>query len=260
MPASTAARTVKIARWLAIAIACMLFGAHALAEAPPVCPAPSATPYPPYAAPGAPPRIAVWHDIDSRASCAGLFREPAVLAVALAGSFRHAGSLEDLAARIGAVSRTTGLRYWSMTDQNWRVLVAEAFALSGPEAETARPDFSAEEILGKRRLYFAQDDTRSTGLNVYAMTATRGGQDLLHFEIVNLTSIKLLFLTLFEAETLRSRHFIERAEGDLWRYYGLSTITRGAVAGHEKSFINRGAAFYRFLIGESPDRDPPLAP
>ncbi len=262
MPASTTAYAARFARWLVVAMACLLFGDRALAEMPPVCPAPGATAYPPYGALGEPPRVAVWHDLDSGsgAECEGLFQEPVVLVIALAGRFRHDGSLEDLAARIGAISQTTGLRYWSTTDQAWRVLLAGAFALSGPEAETARLDFSAEEILGGRRLYFAQDDTRSTGLNVYAITATGAGQDRLSFEIVNLTPIRLVFLTLFEAETLRAVHFIERADGDLWRYYGLSMVRRGSVAGHEKSFINRGAAFYRFLIGEPPDQAPPLAP
>jgi hypothetical protein len=90
--------------------------------------------------------------------------------------------------------------------------------------------------------------------------ATRVEPDRLGFEIVNLTPIRLVFLTLFEAEALRSVHFIERVGGELWHSYGLSTVQSGSVAGHEESLVNRGAAFYRFLIGEPPDQAPPLAP
>jgi hypothetical protein len=262
MPAAITSRIRNFARWLIVAFACTIAGAQVRAAPPPLCPAPGATTYPPYGAPGEPPNVAVWRDLDMApgAGCEGLFQAPANLAIALAGSFRHDGSLEDLAARIGAISLTKGLRYWSTTDQEWRVLVSEAFALPGPAAETARPDFTAGEILGGRRLYFAQDDTRSTGLNVYALAATRVGPERLGFEIVNLTPIRLAFLTLFEAQALRSVHFIERAEGELWHYYGLSTVQSESVAGHEESFINRAAAFYRFLIGEPPDQAPPLAP
>ena len=139
-------------------------------------------------------------------------------------------------------------------------MVSEAFALKHPTAETARPDFTATEILSGRTLYLAQDDTRSRGLNVYSLTAQLVGPDRLVVEIKNLTPVRFMLVTLFETHTLLSVHFIERIDRDLWGYYGLSAVRHGYVDGREKSFINRAAAFHRFLIGEPAAKEPPLAP
>ncbi len=187
-------------------------------------------------------------------------QEPVTLAIALAGLFKHSGSIEDLASRIGAISSTEQLPYWSTTRQEWRVLISEAFALQKADAGTARPDFTSDEILSGQTLYFAQNDTRSRGLNVYSIVATSTGPDHLSFYMVNLTPIRLPVVTLFERQTLQSLHLIERKDRDVWSYYGISTVKKGPVKRHENSFINRNAAFYRFLIGQPPDQHPPLAP
>jgi hypothetical protein len=57
-----------------------------------------------------------------------------------------------------------------------------------------------------------------------------------------------------------SVHLVERINQDVWSYYGVFMVKSGPVDGHEKSFINRSAAFYRFLIDESAGQIPPLAP
>lgn len=204
----------------------------------------------------------IWRNLvrETEADCGGLLLEPAALVTALAGRFRQAGSIEDIAARVGAISETEGLVYWSTLEQTWRVLISEAFALDGPDLDSARPNFTATEMMSGRLLYFAQNDTRSTGRNIYTVSMVSAESDRIAFEIVNVTPIRLPFLTLFDAGTLRSLHFIERQGRDIWGYYGIAVVRKGAVQGHEKSFLNRGAAFYRFLIGDPPDRDPPLAP
>jgi hypothetical protein len=58
---------------------------------------------------------------------------------------------------------------------------------------------------------------------------------------------------MFEAKVLASVHLIERLQGNVWGFYGLSTIRQGAVEGHEKYFVNRAAAYYRFFIGDPTD-------
>ena len=50
-------------------------------------------------------------------------------------------------------------------------MIAKAFALDDPTTGSARPDFTAAEIFGARSLYFAQDETRTTGTNVYSLSA-----------------------------------------------------------------------------------------
>lgn len=217
---------------------------------------------PAYGESGAAPRLGTWHGIalDPKETCSDTVRGPMQLVIALAGRFEGAQSLEALAARLGAVSSTKGLLYWSTTDGAWRELISDAFALETPAADTPRPDFGAEEVLSGRTLYFAQKDTRSTSLNVYSLRARTFGPNRLIVEIVNLTPIRFLLVTLFEPRSLLSVHFIERSPSGVWSYYGLSTIRAGSVDGHEASFINRAAAFYRFVREVPGDAAPPLAP
>ena len=180
--------------------------------------------------------------------------------IALSGRFTHVGTLDDLAARLGAVSTTRGLRYWSVTAGDWRDLVSDAHALDAADAGATRPDFSAEEILSGRTLHFAQNDTRSWGMNVFDLTALEGSPDRLVLESENVSPIKLGPITLFPPRVLQSVQFIDRIAGDTWSWFGLSVIQKDAPAASERSLTNRQAAFYRFLVGREPDGDPPLAP
>lgn len=210
----------------------------------------------------APPAVAVWHDIElnGRQACLGRVRGPMKLAVVLASKFEGPTSFNDIAARIGAISASKDLLYWSTTEQRWRTLITESFALDDPNSGRRRPDFTVQDILSGRTLYFGQIDTRSTGLNVYSLSARSMAPGRLILEIINLTPIKFAFLTLFEPQTLRSVHIFDRLAGNVWGYYGISTVRSGAVDGHEKSFINRASAIYRYLIGVAPNGAPPLAP
>ena len=118
--------------------------------------APGDPPYPAYTAEGALPAVEVWQNVAlPNGDCFGALVGPMSTVAALSGRFRFAGTLDDLAARIGAVSETVGQLYWSTTDQTWRELISEAFALSEADTEFRRPDFTAEEVRSGAALYFA---------------------------------------------------------------------------------------------------------
>jgi hypothetical protein len=215
-----------------------------------------------YGAPGAPPRVTVLHDVvlDRSAGCPDALTGPAKLFVKLEGRFGRGWTVDDIAARFGAVSKTQGLLYWSVTDDDWRPLINTATARDGGPDGPPRPDFSAAEVRSGRILYFSQDDTRSTGTNVYAMTARAATAERLVMDIVNVSAVKLVFVTLFAPRSLVSAHRFERQADGSWGYRGLTAVRDGLmIDGHEKSFVNRTAAYYRFLAGEPADRDPPLA-
>ena len=182
--------------------------------------------------------------------------------VALAGRFRHDGELDELAARFGAVSAQAGLTYWSTTEQAWRPLISEAAALSAADPDARRPDFGADDVRSGETLYFTQNDTRSSGMNVYRLTALDPGtaaSERMVIEVVNESAIGVVFVTFFDPEALLTLHVIERLEGDVWGYYSLTAIRAGSTAGNERSLINRAAAFYRFIRGLPGDAAPPLA-
>ena len=216
---------------------------------------------PPYAELGNPPTVEIWRDVELARDqpCLGALRGRATLAVVLAGRFRDVRSIEEIAGRVGAISSTKGLRYWSTTDGEWRTLVSDAFALASRDADSRRGDFTPAEILSGRTLYFAQRDTRSTSLNIYSLTGRLLGPRRLAIEMINLTVIRFLVFTLFEPNSLRSLHIFEMLEPGVWGYHGISTVHDGAVDGHERSLVNRAAAAYRFFRIVPADRDPPLA-
>lgn len=218
-------------------------------------------PEPPFAALRAPPAVALWRGVALGAEdCVDGRGGPMELVVALSGRFLNAGGIEEIAARAGAISAMIGIRYWSVTDGRWRELVSEAYAVSDPGNRGRRADFTAAEVLSGRTLYFVQDDTRSSGLNLYSLTARRIGKDGLAVEFANMAPINYLFVPLFDPGALVSLQVVRHLRDDEWGFFGLSAVRAGAGSGHEPSWINRAAAYQRLLMGEPTDGAPPLAP
>src|ERR1700754_1819498 len=114
----------------AAVLAMALLSSGAGAEVRPPC---GHGPIPTYPDPGAPPAI----DASSGASleewtppaCTGWTSGGAKVLVALAASIRDESSIDDFAARLGAISRTRDIRFWSILDQAWRPLAADAAAV-----------------------------------------------------------------------------------------------------------------------------------
>lgn len=246
---------------LVLAAFSLLMPSESQAASGPTCPENAEDPYPAFGNIGEAPNVAVWSDLAALPeNCHIPLQVPAVLTIALSGRFTHTGTVAEIAARLGAISKTQDLPYWSVTDRDWRKLVSDAFALDSIDTRAVRPDFSAQEMFSGRMMYFAQNDTRSWGLNVYSIRAINSSPDHLVFESDNVSPVRLGPVTLFEPDDLRSVLFIDRLDDTTWGYFSLSVIRHSTLAAREKSLINRQAAFYRFLIGQAPDQDPPLAP
>jgi len=260
-------RARRTERRIAAAAACaalafLLSGTAAAGGPAAPCASVEAQQVPSYGPIDGPPAVSIWHDValGEGWGCLDAFRGRMALVVTLAGRFRAPGTLEDMAQRVGAISRTEGLRYWSVTDGAWRTLLSEAFALEGPDLERRRPDFSATELLSGRALYTAQRDTRSTDLNLYRLLGRRVDARRLIVESKNLSPIRFLVFELFAPGALQAVHSLQQLEPGVWGYYGVSAVRGGAFDSEAKSFVNRAAAYYRYLAGVPSDRDPPLAP
>ena len=121
---------------------------------------------PRYSDVGSPPNVETWTNHDSAPewippACTGWTSTGARVLVALAGSFHHSGSVDDLLSRFGAVSTLRNIHYWSVTDKNWDTLITDASALAGPDAGLRRPDFTAAEMKEGDQ-YLVQYDNRSS--------------------------------------------------------------------------------------------------
>jgi hypothetical protein len=219
------------------------------------------TPEPSYAPLGEAPAIQSWHASDWTApACTGWASSRPTLLVALAGSFRYSGGAADLLAAFGRVSTLRGIRYWSVGDRGWRTLVTGAAALDGPGTRRRRSDFAPAEMVRGADLYFAQEDSRSSGEVVYRMRVLENGPDRVAVTAENATSVRLLLVPLFAPGDLRCTSYLERLSPGVWGYYGLWGIRAVALtSGHEVSLVNRALAFYRHVAGIPTDQEPPAA-
>jgi hypothetical protein len=227
----------------------------------PLCPSGEVAPIPNYAPLGARPKVSLWADLEGRAlsNCAAPSEAPARLVVAIAARFSFSGGIDDLAGRVGAISKMEGLHYWSTTEKRWRELIESASALKGASDWTPRSDFLAREVLSGRGLYFSQDDSRSTGQPIYRMSVREWSRSHLILDVENVTAIKFGFVTLFAAQDLQAVHFINRLADKEWGYYALSLVRSTSAVDQGTSLINRMDAYYRFLAGISYAGLKPLA-
>ena len=245
----------------AAVLALSLAGSGAFAADVPRSPCDGA-PNPAYAGADRDPAVRIWSGgktgvkVDSACTpgVAGSFR----LVVALSGSFRGPADAAGLLARLGAVSRMQGVRYWSASRQRWSDLITRASARDGPRG-AARADFSAAEMKPGQDLYFAQGDTGSTGQVEYRMRIVKAEKDRIVVEVDNTTPLKFI-VTLFEPGELRTAYFLTRGAGDVWNFYMLTAVDGAKAEGHKASIVNRAAALYRHVAGQQTDREPPLAP
>ena len=233
-------------------------GAYA-ADAPrPPC---EAAPDPPYAAVDAAPNLRTGHlDRWTAPGCVGWTSPGSTLLIALAGSFRHSGTAEELVARFGAVSALRGVKYWSVTDAGWRTLITDASALAAADPQQRRADFTAGDLVAGGEVYTAERDSRSSGVVVYRMRVLQSGPDRVVATVANVSAVRRFMVSVFDPGDLQTTYFLQRLSPEVWGYYGLWGIRTGILTeGHDASSINRAVALYRHFTGVPTDRMPPAA-
>ena len=193
--------------------------------------------------------------------CTGWTGEGYATLVTTTARFRYGGGVEELLHRSGAISSLVGLKYWSTTHQEWQTLINEAYAVNGPNNPRGRGDFTLEELKPGAALYFQQADNLS-GKAVFRLRILEATEGRLVFDVANVTPMRYLLISLFPVEGMQSIYYLEREEGDVWRYYAMTRTSRNAsrlTKGHEASWINRAVAYYRHAVGIPADREPPAA-
>jgi hypothetical protein len=111
-------------------------------------------------------------------------------------------------------------------------------------------------------LYFEQEDNL-LGKVVYRLEFRKVSPGRLVFATENTSIVTSMFGTLFHPGEIQGLYILERESPGVWRYYGLFRTGRNAsslMVGHEASYRNRAAAFYRYLVGIPMDAEPPASP
>ena len=223
-------------------------------------------PFPPYPDLDSAPTVQVWDRGELGRdwippTCTGWSEPGFSTLVATAARFHYSSGAVGLLRHIGAISELAGMRYWSTTRKSWHTLILSAYALSGPTGDQRRKDFSPDETVEGRTLYFHQEDNVS-GKAVYQMRILKASPHTLVFSTENITTMRLFLIPLFQPGEIQSIYFLDRESPDVWRYYCLARTGKKAsslTAGHQASSINRAVAFYRYLVGIPLDKEPPAA-
>ena len=175
--------------------------------------------------------------------------------------FRRAPDAESLLRHIGAISELAGVRYWSATHRQWKTLIVDAWALSGPRNATRRGDFAAGELRPGAVLYFQQTDNLS-GRAIYRMHIAEASAERIVFDVENVTTMRYLLIPVFHPGEMQSAYFLDRETDSVWRFYGMLRTSRnanGLIAANQPSAINRAQALYRSLVGIPTSQEPPAA-
>ena len=239
----------------------------AIAASVPVPPCAGLTAAPGFPPLGAPPAIAVWHgdQLDRAAPMPACLDWPNFdfsTMLAIGGRFRHPGGVEAMLADFGRVSSMTGLKYWSISDARWQVLVERSEAISDPQARQVRPDFTPAELQSGRDLYFQQRENRGHDAIVYRLRVLSVGPDGFSVDLTNASSIDFMFFRLFAPGDLRSVYFFKRLADGEWGYWavgGTHLVMTGLFGPHIGSFENRATALYRHFAHMPEDQEPPAA-
>jgi hypothetical protein len=228
----------------------------ALAAEPPALPCGDAA-LPLATSVGAPPAVAVWSGSDlgpawRPPACTGWQPGPTRFAIAVAGQFNGAPTIDDILARVGSVSQLKSVRYWSVTGKKWKGLMPSVKAITAVNGKE-RADFMAAEIHSGQDFHFVVND--NTTYRGRVMQATK---DRVAFSVENLTPVKLVLVPLFHPGDIKFFCIIERRPDGPWSYYSLLRIDANATGmGEDSSYVNRAVAYYRYIAGIPSDQEPP---
>jgi hypothetical protein len=114
-------------------------------------------------------------------SCTGWSAAGFTTLVTVVARFHHDPDMGSMLREIGAVSRLAGMRYWSTTHQQWRILITEAHSLTDPVTRQRRGDFRPDELKTGAILHFEQEDNLS-GKATYRLHVAEASAGRIVFE------------------------------------------------------------------------------
>ncbi len=233
-------------------------GAYAAGATLPRPPCGSSDPVPAYGEANDP-AIESWSRIEWAApTCLAWSDSRYKFIIAVAGRI-EAADAAAVRSRLGAVSTSRGLLYWSVTESAWRVLIKDAAALSSAQGDR-RDDFAAAELREGATLHFVEEDNRSDEPVTYAMHVLESKPGRIVVETENVTPIKALLATLFPPGTLRTAYIMTRIDSHTWGFYAISAATErasGLVSLAKTSYENRARVLFAHFAGVAIPHDQP---
>lgn len=222
-------------------------------------------PPPAYGVAGGPPATAVWSEGSlnkaawAAAPCLRWLGGKVRMASALAATL-SAPALDPLLVRFGALSQYKSIRFWSIMNENWDEIVANAGFVDGPQSQTVLPDLRPDDYAVGRELYYFENSR--AGRTVHRMTVRQRTADRVEIATENVTPIRFAMATLFDSGALQSVTYFDRRGPDQWGYFqtiGVGMASSLIAVQSASPYINRLTALYRYMANMPTDRDPPAA-
>jgi len=192
--------------------------------------------------------------------CMNWPQAPFSLLLAASGNFEFGGSSTKLATRIGRISAFNTIQYWSVTKKRWRPLILDATALSFTDIDTARGDFSEEELTEGRTYYFQQTENTPAGKIIYQAKILELSKSKLRVQMFNLQPINRFSIEWIKTGEYQSYYEFTKLDGVRWHYfYALRSNAKSwmPIEKYESSYKNRAVALFRFIAGIKTDLQPP---
>jgi hypothetical protein len=193
------------------------------------------------------------------ASCFG--KSDSAVWITVASIVRTSDSQTTFIERFGSISALSAVQYWSTTDQKWRPMVSSASAIVSASSTLPRADYSPAELVTGEDRYYSMSDTRSGRAVTYRLRLWQNQPAELVVDITNVDAIKQWGITLYAPGGLHTLYFLKKQSPDIWAYYSITRVVPNSflAAGHDKSYINRAVALYRYIVGLQTDAEPPSA-
>ena len=192
-------------------------------------------------------------------ACSGWTETGFTTLVSIAARFSYGSDASRLLEHIGDISGLAGMRYWSATHKQWRMLVAEAHAVTDLENTQPRKNFTDGEIKNGATLYYEQTDNLS-GKVLYRMDIVDASATRVVFRSQNVSTLRYHFIPVLHPGELQSIYFMDRESDTVWRFYSLVRTGKnasGLIDHNESSFINRALAFYCHFVTIPPVQELP---
>jgi hypothetical protein len=138
-------------------------------------------------------------------------------------------------------------------------MVSSASAIASASSRLPRGDYSLAELITGEDRYYSMTDTRSGRAVTYRLRLWQNQPTELVVEITNVDAIKQWGITLYAPGGLRTLYFLKKQSPDIWAYYSITRVLPDSflAEGHDKSYINRAVALYRYIVGLQTDAEPP---
>ena len=171
--------------------------------------------------------------------------------LAISGRFTNVDNVADFARRVVSFSTLTKMRYWSVSNDEWRPLFDDAGTLSNIGLESRRNDFTSIDVQSGAQFYYFQDESSPLGPVIFLMTIIERSPKRLIFTSINISPFQVPFFDAVKAGGFDQYYIIQKELGQTWTYYSLvrTKMSHAFLAPSTSSSLNRAFAYFRHIAG-----------